>query len=144
MKKIIIILSLIMCITLPGAASVKEVKNYQYPISMTVIAPEDSSGGASQIIEVNTGDYFKVGLEAAGGTGYRWQLDDNNMDIVEFVDQTAAPVDPVFRMPGSKIRWEFYFKVKPNVSGQQPLRFYLRRGLDEIPVKEFLLTVIVQ
>lgn len=142
MKKALIVLSLMLFITMPtaGAAPIEAVNGCQYPISMTVIAESDSS----QIINVKVGDYFKVTLEAAGGTGYSWQLDNKNMDFVEAVDKTVAPVNPNLHLAGGKVRWEFYFRVKPDALGQDTLQFCLRRGQNEMPVKKAWLIIIVQ
>ncbi|MBP2656904.1 MAG: Chagasin family peptidase inhibitor [Firmicutes bacterium] len=140
MKKTLVSLVIMMFIsmTASGSVPIEEVKWCHYPISMTVMG-----NGDNQTVDVKAGNYFKVTLESAAGTGYRWELDNKNMVLVNAAEQNVASVDKVF-LPGGKVRWEFYYKVNPTASGQETLRFSLRRCRGEIPAKEFLLTVIAR
>ena len=118
----------------------------EYPIGTTVIVAGDCAASASESIDVKKGDYFKVVLYAAGGTGYEWTLANQKPALAESVENSAAPVEGSENLAGGRVRWVFYLKVKPDASGQETLKFVLRRAWEKNvpPARNFDLTLLAR
>ncbi|MBP2653595.1 MAG: Chagasin family peptidase inhibitor [Firmicutes bacterium] len=147
MKKIsvMLVMMLAMATIASGTASAGEKKAGECPVVSTVVVVGDNSGMAPEAIKVKPGKYFKVVLYAAGGTGYGWQLSDENLVSIEAVADSKGPVDKR-PLPGGKARWDFCLRVKPEAVGQETLHFYLSRPWEKgkKPVQMFDLTVVTE
>jgi len=131
-KMISVMLAMVLAIGMiaTGMASAEEKKTEDYPESVTVVVIGDSSVKAPEVITVFPGDYFKVVLYAAGGTGYCWMLDSDSLISIKMVANSSSPVSSL-TLAGGKVRWEFYLRVKPETTGQEILHFYLSRPWDK-------------
>jgi len=111
-----------------------------------VVVVGDSNEKFPEAIEVNTGDYFKVVLHAAGGTGYGWALDSESLKLIELVSSNVAQVNSQSLLVGGKAIWEFYLRLKPEMTGQETIHFYLSRPWEknEKPAQVFDLTVVAK
>jgi predicted secreted protein len=123
MKKLSLVLAvtLIMLITLIGAAFAEKVNNCAIANTVEVAA---DSGEISKDITVKPGDYIKVILYANGGTGYGWELNSDN--IVEQISKNTMPVDDKC-LAGGPERYEFVLLVRPEASEPRTLHFVLIR-----------------
>lgn len=122
-----------------------EAKAPEVPVGALVVVTGDGEQGA-EMIEVKAGQYIKVSLFAAGGTGYSWTLAEPNLALIEPVGDQIEPVDPDSRRVGGRMKWSYYLKVKESASGQEVLKFVLRRPWEKNtpPARSFELTVVTK
>ena len=109
MKKIsvMLVMMLIMIIFTVGIASAGDKKPGDYPVNTTVVIIGDSSVNEPEAIEISPGEYLKVVLYAAGGTGYGWVLDSDSLTSIEVVSSNVAQVNSQPLLVGGKARWDF-------------------------------------
>ncbi|MCE5286869.1 MAG: protease inhibitor I42 family protein [Pelosinus sp.] len=145
MKKssLVVALMLVMLLTVIGAAAAEEQKADNYAVVKTVEVNGRSGEIASQEVTVKPGDYIKVNLYAAGGTGYDWQLDSDSADSIQAVSKDTAPVGDKY-LAGGPVRWEFVLLVKPEAK-PQTLHFALVRSWEKNkkPAQAFDLKVLL-
>ena len=142
---VMLVMILTMATISSGAASAGEKKTNDYPVIATVVVVGDSSGNSPEAIKVKPGDYFKVVLYAAGGTGYGWMLDSKSLISIKAVADSVAPVNSQ-PLAGGKAKWEFCLRVKPEAAGQETLHFYLSRPWEKNgkPARVFDLNVVAK
>lgn len=146
-KKWALLVVLLTMVVFCGTVAAAEGMAYrEYPISATVVVSGDGSASVSESVDVKKGDYFKVVLYAAGGTGYEWTLATQNPLLVEAVGNSTAPVDNTGKLAGGKVRWVFYLKMKADATGQETLQFVLRRSWEKNvqPARSFDLTLVAR
>ena len=92
-------------------------------------------------MEVKPGAYVRVELTAAGGTGYEWQLRNEELQTLEVSYKTSDPLEP--GKAGGPVKTVFIMKVKENARGEERLYFSLVRPWEKQgkEAKEFELTV---
>jgi predicted secreted protein len=147
MKKNQYIVMMVLALTLVcGTAAAEGMAYREYQIGTTVIIAGDCSESAAESIDVKRGEYIKVILYAAGGTGYEWVVTDKNLSMVEVVNNSVAPVDSSTKLVGGKARWTFYLKMRDDASGQEVVPFALKRAWEknEPPARKFELTVVAR
>ncbi len=144
--KCFIMITLSAMMLFSGVADAKGTTYREYPVSATIVVTEDGGTNVSESIEIKKGEYFKVVLYAAGGTGYDWALGTQNPLLAEFVEKSTAPVAGAEKLAGGKVRWIFVLKMKDDASGQETLQFVLRRSWEKNvpPARTFDLTLVTR
>lgn len=143
-KKIAIMAILLITLAIAATTVSAEGKDSRdYLVSTTIVLIGDGGGKSAEAIPVKAGDYFKVVLYAAGGTGYEWVLENKDLKLVEAVDEFINPVDGAQNLPGGQVRWVFYLQLKADALGQETLQFALKRPWEPKaePAQVFGLTV---
>ena len=132
MKNIGVMLAMVLAIGMiaTGMAAAQEKNTEECPVIVTVVVIGDSNMKVPEAIAAFPGDYFKVVLYAAGGTGYNWILDSDSLTSIEMVTNSTSPVSSL-PLAGGKARWEFYLRVKPETKGQETLHFHLSRSWEK-------------
>lgn len=131
-------------------ADLPENNELGFPVVMTIEAVGGrNSATVPETIEIVSGDYFKVVLHAAGGTGYSWVFKREGSGLVEVVADNVIPLSDQLNTPplaGGPVKWEYYFHAKPETIGQETLRFQLIRPWEKVkkPAQTFDLTVITK
>jgi Predicted secreted protein len=150
MRLAILVVFLLVLLGVTPLAASAEKEALDFPIVMTIVVVGDPSGGkAPEDIEVAPGDYFKVVLYAAGGTGYSWVLESQSPGTVEIAADHTVPVSSQLNGPplaGGMVKWEFYLHVKAEATGQETLHFTLSRPWEknQKPARMFDLHVITR
>jgi len=143
-KLSIMLMMLILVSISVGVASAEE-KSSDYPVSTAVVVVGNGRGEVPEALELESGDYFKVVLYAAGGTGYNWALDNESLKSIEVVANSSVPVNHL-PLAGGPVRWEFYLRLKPGATEPENLHFYLSRPWDknQKPAQMFDLAVAIK
>lgn len=144
-KKIslVVVLMLAILLTVIGAAAAEEQKTDNYTVAKTIEVTDSSGEISSKEVTVKPGDYIKINLYAAGGTGYGWQLDFYSADSIQEVSKNTVSVGDK-HLAGGPVRWEFVLLVKPEAEAQT-LHFALVRPWEksEKPAKVFDLHIVL-
>ena len=132
MKKHILGLLFLLILTLSCSMAAAEGMAYrEYPISASIMVESSSTMHCSQSLELSPGDYFRVELFTAGGTGYQWTLTNEKPELVKIVYQHTGPVDVTQELAGGKTRTVFIFQVNPAVDTPETLQFALKRAWEK-------------
>ena len=147
MKKWMILATILAVLSLGSglAIAAPPVKAPDFPVTMTVILAGDCDRG-EESIDIQRGQYFKVNLYAAGGTGYTWTLADHEFSLLELAGDSVEPVEPDSMRAGGRVKWSYYLKVKDEAAGQEVIKFVLKRGWEKTasPARSFDLTVVAR
>lgn len=146
MKQWMILVTLLFALT-PGfsSAAAAPEKTPDFPVTMTVVVAGDCERG-EESVEIKPGQFFKVDLYAAGGTGYAWTLVNSDFALLELAGDSAGPVDSDSTRTGGRVKWSYFLKVKEAASGQEVVKFALKRAWekDAAPARSFDLTVVAR
>jgi predicted secreted protein len=145
--KIIVVgmLIIVLAITTGMVAVAAEKSIDDLPIATTVEVVGGSGELGKATVSISSGAYFVISLYAAGGTGYNWALDNENLTMTEMITTTTEAVSSE-PLAGGPTRWKFCLRVNPGAVGQETLHFNLSRPWmkNEKPAKTFDLTVIAK
>jgi predicted secreted protein len=111
----------------------------------TVTVDGENINAREHRVEVKQGAHIRVELIAAGGTGYEWQLTNEELQATEVSDKTSEPMKVESNRVGGPIQTVFIIKVKENARGEEKMVFKLVRPWEEQgkEAKVFELTVQV-
>jgi predicted secreted protein len=128
LKKTVAVLSMSFLIWGMGAAVTlaQDMPGREPPIAVTVKADADDATGEGLTVDIKAGDFFRVELYAASGTGYEWELLTKDLRLVEVVNSYAAMETP--DLAGGKMRTVYILRAKPDTVGQETVVFSLRRS----------------
>lgn len=128
MAKRILCLFLLLALTLSVSLVAAEGMAYrEYPISATIMLEGCGNVQYEQTLDLKSGDYFRVELFAAGGTGYQWTLENENPELIKLVYQNSGPVDAAKNIAGGKARTVFIFQATSSTNTPEVLHFALKR-----------------
>jgi predicted secreted protein len=96
------------------------------PIAMNVKVTALNASSETLGFTIKPGEYFKVELYAAGGTGYEWVLVNKKLNLVKIASHFAGP-EKTPALPGGIERTVFLLQAKPGTSGKETVTFSLRR-----------------
>lgn len=128
LKKTVVMLSMSLFIWGMGAAVAlaQDVPGREPPIAVTVKADADDAAGEGLTVDIKAGDFFKVELYAAGGTGYEWELLNKALKLVKVENSYSVAETP--NLAGGKMRTVYILQAKPGTAGQETVVFALRRS----------------
>lgn len=111
-----------------GMVSADGTARGEKPIAMNIKV--DAEDAASEVLgfDIKAGEFFKVELYAAGGTGYEWVLLNKDLQLVKVVSSSTGPVTDTPNLLGGKIRTVYILQAKPHTAGQETVAFSLRRA----------------
>ncbi|MBP2637804.1 MAG: Chagasin family peptidase inhibitor [Firmicutes bacterium] len=96
------------------------------PIAITVKADADDAVSEGLVVDIKAGDFFKVELYAASGTGYEWELINKALQLVKVEKRYSVMEMP--NLPGGKMCTVYILQAKPDTGGQETVAFSLRRS----------------
>ncbi|SMD12783.1 protease inhibitor I42 family protein [Sporomusa malonica] len=128
LKKVFAMLSMSFLIWGMAAAGVlaEDMTVREPPIAMTVKADADDAASEGLAVDIKAGDFFKVELYAASGTGYDWELLNKALQLVKVEKRYSVMETP--NLPGGKMCTVYILQAKPDTVGQEPVVFSLRRS----------------
>lgn len=128
-KKVFALLSMSLLIGSVAAAVVlAEDRAFQEeaPIAMTVKVDADDAASEGLAVDIKAGDFFKVELYAASGTGYDWEVLNKALQLVKVEKRYSVMETP--DLPGGKMCTVYILQAKPDTVGQETVGFSLRRS----------------
>ena len=126
--KIVLIMSFYIWSMVAVAAAAEDTTSQEPIIAMTIKA--DASGAVSEVLPVaiKAGEFFKVQLSAASGTGYEWVLLNKDLRLIEVINRSTDPTTDPLDVPGAKMCTAYILQAKPDIAGQETITFCLRQG----------------
>lgn len=126
--KIVLIMSFYIWSMVAVAAAAEDTTSEEPIIAMTIKA--DASGAVSEVLPVaiKAGEFFKVQLSAASGTGYEWVLLNKDLRLIEVINRSTDPTTDPPDVPGAKMCTVYILQAKPDTAGQETITFSLRQG----------------
>ena len=110
----------------PAVALAADMTVQEPPIAMTVKAAADDAASDGLVVDIKAGDFFKVELFAASGTGYEWELLNKALQLVNVENRYSVMETP--NLAGCKMRTVYILQAKPDTAGQEIIVFSLRRS----------------
>ena len=109
-----------------AVVSAEDIAVREPPIAMTVKADADDTATEGLVVDIKAGDFFKVELYAASGTGYEWELLNKDLQLLEVENSYSVMETP--NLAGGKMRTVYILQAKPDTVGQETVVFSLRRS----------------
>lgn len=108
-----------------GMVSADGMARAETPIAMNI-----KVDAVSEVLgfDIKAGEFFKVELYAAGGTGYEWVLLNKDLQLVEVMSRSTGPVTETPNLVGGKMRTIYILQAKSGTAGQETVAFSLRRS----------------
>jgi len=110
----------------PVVALAADVTVQEPPIAITVKASADNATSEGLVVDIKAGDFFKVELFAASGTGYEWELLNKALQLVKVENSYSVMETP--NLAGGKMLTVYILQAKPDTVGQEVIVFSLRRS----------------
>lgn len=79
-------------------------------------------------VTLGPGEYLRVVMACAGGTGYQWQITDSKVSFLETVKTQVLPFPKSEHIAGGKVAYIFLFKASPAAVGDDHLTYALQRS----------------
>ena len=146
MRQRMILLCGLIWLLLPLSLAAAEGMAYrEYPLSASIMLDSEGRLSSEQALQLREGDFFRVELRTAGGTGYQWELKNDAPELAQVVYRATEPLDANAPIPlaGGKTRTIFIFRVASASVLSETLRFSLERSWETHvkPLQELTLTV---
>lgn len=95
-------------------------------------------------VNVEPGEYVRVILVCAGGTGYEWQLTESKVSFLETVKSQVLAFPKSEQITGGKVAYIFLYKASAAATSTDRLAFVLYRSWEGVQKGVSIVEVNVQ